>query len=322
MTRFQTTLLIALVMLSAALAGCSPTPSAPVSTPSMETIVRPTELQILTPAPTSTPRMTATPVYIPQPPPSVSPPINSSMTDALTTALAGERRANADSFSRGIFERPYTPEDMEYIDYLDIGRVVSLAVSGEWVFVSIPLAGAPPVESDAHYAVEIDVNTDGRGDWLIFAPAPASAEWTQEGLFIFIDSNSDVGGTTPSSPDPVQEDADGFDALIFNQGSGLDRDAAWIRRDPEDSSIIQIAFKYGLIAYDHRFLWRVIASGNEIDPAMMELNDYFTLEEAGSPLLTSPHYPIQAIAEIDTTCRWSYGFTPLGTEPGICGGTP
>jgi len=322
MTRFDTTLLIALPMLAAAMAGCSPTPSVTVPTPSMESLARPTELQILTPAPTSTPRTTATAVYIPQPPPSVSPPVNSSMTDVLTTSLADERRATADSFSRGIFERPYTAEEMEYLAYLDIGRVVTLAVSGEWVYVSIPLAGAPPEESDAHYAVEIDVNTDGRGDWLILAPAPASTEWTQEGLLIFIDSNGDVGGATPGSPDTAQDDADGFDALVFNQGSGLDPDAAWLRRDPDDPSIIQFAFQYGLIAYDHRFLWRVIASGNEIDPGMVELNDHFTLEEAGSPLLTSPHYPIQAIAEIDTSCRWSYGFTPLGTEPGICGGAP
>jgi len=285
------------------------------------TTVPPTQVQILTPAPTSTPSLTATTVYIPQPPPVIAPPPNSTMTDALTTDLAGEKRSTADSFTRNIFERPYTSTDMVYVDYLDIGRVISLAASGEWIFVSIPLAGAPPADSDAQYAVELDVNTDGRGDWLLLAPAPPSSAWTQDGLLVLIDSNGDVGGVTPSYPDTGQ-DTDGFDALIFNQGDGLDRDAAWVRRDPDNSAVIQFAFKHGLIAYDRRFLWRVIASGEEIDPSSLETNDQYTLEEAGSPLSTSPYYPILALAEIDSSCRWSYGFTPLGSEPGICGGTP
>ena len=53
------------------------------------------------------------------------------MTDVLTTSLADERRANGDSYTRNIYERPYTAEDMDYIDYLDIGRVISIGISGE-----------------------------------------------------------------------------------------------------------------------------------------------------------------------------------------------
>ena len=110
---------------------------------------------------------------------------------------------------------------------------------------------------------------------------------------ILIDSNVDVGGISPSAPDEPSSQTDGFDARVFNQGEGLDPDAAWVRRDPENPATIQFAFKHGLIANDRRFLWRVIASGSEIDPHMFELNDHFSLEEAGSPLLTSPHYPDQ-----------------------------
>ena len=306
------------------LAGCARAANAtstPIPTHTSAATDRPAQVQLLTPAPTSTPVTTATPIYIPQPPPLISPPPASTMTDVLTTSLADERRANGDSYTRNIYERPYTAEDMDYIDYLDIGRVISIGISGEWVFVSIPLAGVPPASDQAYYAVELDLNIDGRGDWLFYAPSPDSSEWAQEGLMILIDSNVDVGGISPSAPDEPSSQADGFDARVFNQGEGLDPDAAWVRRDPENPATIQFAFKHGLIANDRRFLWRVIASGSEIDPHLFELNDHFSLEEAGSPLLTSPHYPIKAIALIDSSCRWSYGFTPLGTEPGICGGS-
>ena len=29
-------------------------------------------------------------------------------------------------------------------------------------------------------------------------------------------------------------------------------------------------------------------------------------------------YPLKQLAELDNTCRWSVGFTPDGTEPGLC----
>jgi hypothetical protein len=36
-------------------------------------------------------------------------------------------------------------------------------------------------------------------------------------------------------------------------------------------------------------------------------------------LIENPHYyPIKALAEVDNTCRWAVGFTPTGSEPGIC----
>lgn len=315
----------AAVLLLLLLSGCaSPvtTPDALPASPSPGIAALPTQLDIVTPAPTSTPDATATPIYIPSPPPLESPPPSSSMTDVLSTALSEERRAIGDSFTRSIFERPFTAEDMDYLPYLDIGPIVTLGLSADWVYVSIPLAAEPPMEQRAYYGVELDLNVDGRGDWLFFAPAPPTDEWTQSGLMIFIDSNVDVGGSYPASPDPSSEATDGYDARVFNQGEGFDRNAAWVRRDPANDAVIQFAFAHGLIANDRRFLWSVFASGAEIDPGAFELNDRMTLEEAGSPLLTSPHYPILAIARFDSTCRWSYGFTPLGTETGICGGSP
>lgn len=318
--RFHTIPILLLILLC----GCTgpiATPDAPSATPSQNVAALPTQIDIVTPAPTSTPAATATLIYIPQPPPVESPPPASSMTDVLSTALADERRAIGDSFQRNIFERPFTAVDMDYRPYLDIGQIVTLGTSADWVYVSIPLAAAPPREVDAYYGIELDVNVDGRGDWLFFAPAPASDEWTQYGLMIFIDSNVDVGGAHPCAHDPVNGETDGYDALVFDQGEGFDRDAAWVRRDPADGTVIQFAFAHGLIAHDRRFLWSVFASGNEIEPGGFEFNDQVTLEAAGSPLLTSPHYPIQAISLYDSTCRWAYGFTPFGTEPGICGGS-
>jgi hypothetical protein len=241
---------------------------------------------------------------------------DSFMTDRSSAALAGERRAIADNLDTLQIERPFTANAMDYEGYLDITRG-ELSVGSPWIYVTIFLEGTPPAGSTAVYGVEVDIDIDGRGDYLIVGAAPASTEWTTNGVRILRDTNNDVGGTNPIKADPPSG-GNGYDELVFDQGQGTDPDAAWIRLDPAGSTKVQVAFKYAAIGSPDDWTWGVWADEGVNKPEYFDYNDHFTATEAGSPTTGSSYYPVKAVAAVDNSCRWAVGFTPDGTEPGIC----
>jgi len=239
------------------------------------------------------------------------------MSDRSSQALADERRAIADNFSTNQLERPFTSEVMDYQAHLDITRT-ELNLSAPWVYITIFLEGAPPTDSQATYGVEIDLDLDGRGDWLITGLVPLSSDWTTNGVRAYRDTNNDVGGTTPMFSDVPDPNLDGYEDLVFDHGNGIDPDAAWIRRDPSNSDRVQLAFKHSLIDSDSKFLWGGWADEGVHEAAWFDYHDHFTSAEAGSPASNSSQYPLKALALVDNTCRWGFGFVPTGTEPGVC----
>jgi len=206
---------------------------------------------------------------------------------------------------------------MDYLDYLDITRG-ELSVVAPWIYITIYLEGTPPTGSSASYGVEIDLDVDGRGDWLIIGVVPYSTDWTTNDMRAYADRAGDVGGLTPVISDAPNPGLNGYDDLVFDAGNGPDPDAAWIRRDPTDPNHVQLAFKHSLIASDAYFLWGVWSDEGVTQPGWFDYNDHFTLIEAGSPAIESSEYPIKALAALDNTCRWGYGFVPTGSEPGAC----
>ena len=238
------------------------------------------------------------------------------MTDRSSAALAGERRSIADNLDIGLLERPFTANVMDYQGYLDLNRG-EVSIGAPWIYVSLFLEGAPPAGSTAVYGVEVDVDVDGRGDYLIVGTAPASTDWTTNGVRILRDTNNDVGATHPMLVDPPSG-GNGYDELVFDQGQGTDPDAAWIRLAPGSSTRVQVAFKYAAIGSPNEWTWGVWADEGVNKPEWFDYNDHFTAAEAGSPTSGSSLYPIKALASVDNSCRWAVGFTPDGTEPGIC----
>jgi len=216
----------------------------------------------------------------------------SELTDLSSQLLAGEHRAIGDSFTLNLYERPFTAGKMDYIPHLDI-VYAELGLSAPWFYVVIHLEEAPPPDAMATYGVEIDLDLDGRGDWLIMAASPPSSEWTTDGVRAMHDANDDVGGPTPLRPDIPNQERDGYDDRVFDNGLGSDPDAAWVRLDPAHPDRIQLAFKSELIDSDVEFLWGVWSDANVKKPIWFDYN----------------------------TCRWAFGFTPVGYEPGLCGST-
>lgn len=239
------------------------------------------------------------------------------MTDRSSAALAGERRSIADNFDVLLIERPFTANVMDYQGYLDITRG-ELSIGAPWVYVTIFLEAAPPAGSSAVYGVEVDIDVDGRGDFLIIGQAPASTEWTTDGVRLLRDTNNDIGGPHPIAADAPVSGTNGYDEVVFNQGYGPDPDAAWIRLDPAGSSKVQVAFKYAAIGSPDEWMWGVWADEGVHHPEWFDYNDHFTAAEAGSPTSGSSLYPVKAVASVDNSCRWAVGFTPDGDEPGVC----
>ncbi|MEJ2011553.1 MAG: carboxypeptidase-like regulatory domain-containing protein [Anaerolineales bacterium] len=265
------------------------------------------------PADTPTATPTVAHVTIPSGPAGVA----SFMTDRSSAALASERRAIADNYEINLLERPFTSEVMDYKDYLDITRG-ELSLNPPFVYVTIQLEGSPPPGVTVDYGVEIDLDLDGHGDWLVTGQAPPDSSWTTDGVRACRDANNDVGGPTAMRVDAPNAARDGYEDCVFDSGYGIGPDEAWIRRDPSHANYIQVAFLFSLIGSDGEFLWGAWADEGLREPAWFDYQDHFTAVEAGSPASTSSEYPIKAVALLDNTCRWGYGFTPTGTEPGAC----
>jgi len=318
---------VILIVLLVGAAGCnlplSPSviPVNPGTTPggAVETsapVAPPTELPTVTPVPP-----TDTPVPIvhtlkPGEPGGVI----SNIHDADTAPVAAQRRASAgENYNADLFERPFDQSMNTYFPDLDL-KNAALSRDDTWIYVTITLGGPDPKGGLLGvYGVELDVNMDGRGDYLVMASAPGSA-WSTDGVRVWQDANHNVGSGHPIQADTPPQTGDGYETVLFDQGRGTDADLAWARISPQNPDNVQVAFKRTLFQDPGKYLWGAWA----VDPAMFhqdwfDYDDHFSQTEAGSPLTElTQYYPLKALYAIDNTCRWAVGFTPTGSEPGIC----
>lgn len=298
---------------SAATGGAQPTPT-------------PTEAAVPTPVPPSPTPLPPTDTSIPPTPtvehftmPAEPPARYLYMTDSITASDAEVHGAKGgDDYDVNRFERPFLAEGMAYRPDLDIVEA-EIAFDDEWLYFTVWVQDLNPESGDlpASFGVEFDLDADGDGDWLVMAASPSGVEWTTDRVRIWEDANDDVGGATPIGRDAPPATGDGFENTIFDQGQGQDPDAAWARQSPDDPTAVEIAVKRDFLD-DEAFLWGVWADEGVQQPGWLDYNDYFSLEQAGSPLEASDHYPLKELAAVDNSCRMYYGFTPTGSEPGLC----
>ncbi len=238
--------------------------------------------------------------------------IENEINDTDSSTTASEHRApGGEDYTYNLFERPFNADDMSiYYPDLDIQRAW-LSHDEEWIYVTITLAGGRG-ESGllGNYAVELDLDVDGRGDFLITSLAPG-VDWSTNGVRIWQDTNRDVGNGIPYQSDPPQ-DGNGYDTLLFDQGNGDSPDLAWARLSPTVPNSVQIAFQRKVINNDPVFGWLVWASRDLFKTAWFDYNDHFTSQQAGSALIDQANYPIKALAGLDNTCRGANGFDATG----------
>lgn len=279
-----------------------------------------TATETLTPEPTQTPSPTLEPTVEHLTKPGEPERIRTWITDLSSEPYALEKRTIGDSLNVNLLERPFTAQEMQYQPYLDIIKT-EIGPGGEWLYVKLILEGEPPTGADAGvptYAIEIDLDRDGRGDWLIRAQVPPYDQWTTDGVQVWRDSNNDVGGQKPMIAEAPLSGIDGYDKLVFDEGRGNDPDAAWVRRGPGSPVQVHLAFKHALIESASTFLWGGWTDEGVKEQGWFDYNDTFTLEQAGSPLINNDHYPLKDLFSMDNTCRWTYGFEPTTSYPGLC----
>jgi len=263
-------------------------------------------------SPTASIQHAVIPVNLPQGGVSQAADFDSSKVSLAQPVIGGDR------FTNGQLERPFNANTMDiYFPSLDI---VNALVSQDdvWVYGGIQLAGR---ETDPtvtrKYALEVDLDHDGRGDWLIMASNPSSTTWTVDGVQVYQDANGDVGNVTAMYMDTNTTSEDGFETLMFDQGTGEDPDTAWVRTSPKDPNTVEIAVKRAVLGEPKSYLIGMWAGSSLLDPALFDLNDSFTYEQAGAAEPSYAYYPIKEVAEVDNTCRMAVGFQ-TGKEIGLC----
>jgi hypothetical protein len=241
------------------------------------------------------------------------------ITDFDTEPYAPQKKAiGGDEYFNNRWERPYTADTMEYLSDVDLIRV-EMRITSPWVYITFEYK-KPRAEGigETMYGAEFDINKDGRGEYLIWGASPADGEWTTDGVEIWKDTNYDVGGATPQGANAPWDKGDGYDQNLFTEGVGDDPDLAWIHQI-EGGKKVQLAFKYSVLNNAAQFLWNGLADLGVRKPAWFDYNDHFTQEQAGSPLpIQTKFYPLKEMWGLDNTCRDAYGFSPTGTEAGLC----
>ena len=240
--------------------------------------------------------------------------------DYDSSVTAEEKKSNGgDRFTFEQFERPFNAETMDtYFPELDILDAF-LYEDQTWVFASIQVKDRSAANSSPYrFAMQVDTEVDGKGDFLVIASNPASTDWTTDGVQVFFDTNSDVGDLTAMFTDEGST-SDGFETMIFDQGKGDDPDVAWVRVSPLDSNTIEIAIKRSVLGNPAQYMVDLWAGHATLDATLFDYSDQYTHEQAGAADPGFPNfYPIKSVFELDNTCRMAVGFQPTGYEPGVC----
>jgi len=210
-----------------------------------------------------------------------------------------------DQWERNYFERPMDEALSEIFPQLDIVQA-KFGQDENWYYTRI-LVFSEMVEDlvlDGIYAVEIDLDLDARGEFLIIALSPGfypPDEWTSEGIQVWFDSNDDVGGPTAVLVDPLY-DGDGYETLLVDSGVGDDSDLAFVKTYSDQPGLIEFGFKVNLLDGVEIFEWWVWAMQEDLGSAKYDPVDFF---------------PQDTLYAMDNTCGWIYGSYPRDL-PNIC----
>ncbi len=210
-----------------------------------------------------------------------------------------------DQWDRNYFERPLNEGLTDLYPQLDIIEA-EFGQDENWYYTRI-LVFSEMVEDlvlDGIYAVEIDLDLDARGEFLIIALSPGfypPDEWTSEGIQVWFDSNDDVGGPTAVLVDPLY-DGDGYETLLVDSGVGDDSDLAFVKTYSDQPGLIEFGFKVNLLDGVEIFEWWVWAMQEDLGAAKYDPVDFF---------------PQDTLYAMDNTCGWIYGSYPRDL-PNIC----
>lgn len=316
---------IILLMLACSLPSVGGDPNPPVKSTEVFPSVTSTEQTSIEETETPATEIPAPTIELPTPTVSISHSLVPSTTvktdkvvvnDVVSVDTAPEKRAPyGDSYKSNLFERPFL-QDMTYVPDLDIVNY-SMGYDEKFYYVSIQLVGSNPNnEIGIDYAVELDINADGFGDYIIIARPPYNVKWSTDTVQIVQDTNRDTAGLSAERSDAPLP-GDGYDTILFNGGrDDEDPDLAWVRINAGQKATVQFAFKRSFAG--ENFMFGVLADGGIRNIEDLDYVDRYTEEQAGSPEKSEKDYPLKAVYGVDNICREAYGFTGTGDEPQRC----
>ena len=229
--------------------------------------------------------------------------------------------AGCDSWQINRYERPFNAETQDlFFPDLDI-LTAELGSDGTWFYARLTLFDADDSNQvlTGTYAIEFDLDFDGRGDVLVKAQPPvegAPDDWEVAGVEFLGDSDNDVGNQIPLAPDSPSS-SDGFDTLVFDAGQGEDHDLAWARVLKGDPPQLELAFKASALYNDPTFKWWAWSDLGIANPGSADYHDTFEHPVAGDPIQGQQYFPAQAIYEVDNTCAQVWGVEP-DDDPELC----
>ncbi len=231
----------------------------------------------------------------------VAPKAGEPIYDVDSSGTGPEKRAPyGDSYKINRFERPFL-QDMTYVPDMDITSF-TIGQDEDWYYITLELIGENPNNAlGINYGVEIDLNMDGFGDYLVWAHPPYITSWGTSNVQVFKDSNFDSGGVSADKSDETFN-GNGYDSLVFdgNTVKNDDPDLAWVRMIESQKAAIQFAFKKSLTGSS--FILGVIADGGLKDVSKFDYNDHFPEVDAGSPVRDKIYYPLGSLYAVDNTC--------------------
>lgn len=313
--RIKSFLLVLILLLPALACTSSATPAV------TEEVAPPTDVEVVAEPTATTPPPEPTAVEHKMIPGELPELQSGVVGDQDSSVTAGEKRApGGDRFTFTRFERPFNSETMdEYYPVIDIQDGLFFE-DDVWLYAVIHIKGDEASrELTGKYGFEIDLDVDGGGDWLVLVSNPVSSEWSTDGVGLWFDTNDDVGGEVPTTTDKVPAGGDGYESQVFGTGTSDDPDMGWARIAPNDPNTVQIAVKRDILSGDKTYLVGLWAGNEDLDPALFDISDHFTHEQAGASVTELDiYYPIKEVSALDNTCRMAVGFQPSGSEPGIC----
>ena len=229
---------------------------------------------------------------------------------------SGNAAPYGDIYKLNRLERPFQ-QDMTYVSDLDIVNF-NLGADTDWYYVSIELRGSDPNNpTGINYGVEIDLDFDGNGDFIIWAHPPYQTTWETSTVQVFKDSDRDSGGSSSLLSD-AGSDGNGYETLVFDGSAGEteDPDLAWVRIKENPRAVVQFAFKKSLIG--SFFMLGVVSDAGLKDISKFDYNDHVEESDSGSPVKESQYYPLGSLYAVDNTCWEAYGVLTTGYEPKLC----
>lgn len=217
----------------------------------------------------------------------------------LANPAAGE--TPVDSYTADLYERPFRVGNggTTVLPALDI--VSSRAGAGAThLHYRIDLAGPDPGPGKLpyFYAFEVDLDDDPAGDLLVRVDDPGAGvgpTFGTKGVSAYWNENSNVTGPNPGLPDGPDATPDGYEVVVFDQGTNrrpkaIGGDAAVLARvAPDRAASVEIAVDAAFLQDLNADLavtkvsFRAGASERPLDHRTYYLHDKLGRAEAGSP---------------------------------------